>query len=213
MDDQTRLRIKNWDTFQHYKKRTPPWIKLHRSILDEIEWFALSGDAAKALVMMWIIASEKDGELPDSKTLAFRLRIDSKTLESLISELKHYLASTPLADCKQDATLETEGEAYPETETKAEIEGESRDPLPMSFIDFIGIKGHVFKDDVQQWRAVWGKLRTICDDATAVFDWAIGNYDYPVKPARFFVKDSWPTIWASYNKAQKESNWFDRIQT
>ena len=26
---------KNWSQFQHYKGRRPPWIKLHRALLDE----------------------------------------------------------------------------------------------------------------------------------------------------------------------------------
>ena len=30
-----RLHIKNWGEFQHYKKRNPPWIKLHKKLLDD----------------------------------------------------------------------------------------------------------------------------------------------------------------------------------
>ncbi len=33
-------RIKNWDKFQHFKNRRPPWIKLHREILDQPGVFA-----------------------------------------------------------------------------------------------------------------------------------------------------------------------------
>ena len=29
---------KNWSDFQHYKERNPPWIRLHRSLLDNFEW-------------------------------------------------------------------------------------------------------------------------------------------------------------------------------
>ena len=29
------LRILNWEKFQHYKVRRPPWIKLHHSLLDD----------------------------------------------------------------------------------------------------------------------------------------------------------------------------------
>jgi len=45
------MKIKNWHKFQHYKHRNPPWIKLHRGLLDDPEWFALSGDASKVLAM------------------------------------------------------------------------------------------------------------------------------------------------------------------
>jgi hypothetical protein len=104
------IRVKNWDHFQHYKNRRPPWIKLYRELLDDPQWYDLSGDAAKALIMFWLIASENNGDLPASDVLAFRLRVDSNKLDSLISELKHYLDSDMLATCLQDAIPETERE-------------------------------------------------------------------------------------------------------
>src|ERR1017187_7907027 len=100
------LRVKNWAHFQHYKGRTPPWIKLYRTLLDDPEWFALSGDASKMLANCWLLASERRGELPSLATIAFRLRMDEKRASALISQLSHWLednASDMLAECKQDA--------------------------------------------------------------------------------------------------------------
>ena len=37
----TRLRVKNWSAFQHYRHRRPPWIKLHRGLLDDFAWHRL----------------------------------------------------------------------------------------------------------------------------------------------------------------------------
>ena len=31
------MRIKNWAQFQHFKDRSPPWIKLHREFLDDYD--------------------------------------------------------------------------------------------------------------------------------------------------------------------------------
>lgn len=107
------MRIKNWRTFQHYKNRRPPWIKLYREILDDPEWFKLPGDASKMLVMCWLIASEYEGELPDIKKLSFRLRIPEKHVNDLLSNLSHWIeidASNALAQCYQDAIPEGEGE-------------------------------------------------------------------------------------------------------
>lgn len=104
-------RIKNWHTFQHYKDRRPPWIKLYRELLDDVEWYKLSGDACKALVMLWIIASDHDGELPSIPQLSFRLRLTLQKTNATLSELSHWVeqsASDVLADCKQDARPETE---------------------------------------------------------------------------------------------------------
>jgi hypothetical protein len=35
------LQVKNWRSFQHYGKRNPPWIKLHRALLDDYAFCAL----------------------------------------------------------------------------------------------------------------------------------------------------------------------------
>lgn len=114
------IKIKNWNKFQHYgDSRRPIWIKLYRELLDDVHWHELDPLAAKCLVMMWLIASENDGNLPDSKALAFRLRISERELKSLLSQLNNFLeqdASKLLADCKQDASL------YKETDREEEIE-------------------------------------------------------------------------------------------
>ena len=52
------IKIRNWAKFQHYKRRSPPWIRLYRDVIDTEEWRGLS-DAAKALLAeVWLIASE-----------------------------------------------------------------------------------------------------------------------------------------------------------
>ncbi len=82
------MRIKNWLRFQHFKDRKPPWIKLYREILDDLEWHRLSGDAAKSLVMIWLISSESDGYIPDAKTLAFRLRTSERQIIGILNDLQ-----------------------------------------------------------------------------------------------------------------------------
>jgi len=84
-------RVKNWQRFQHFKDRRPPWVKLHRDLLDDPDWHDLSGDEAKALVMIWLVASENDGNLPDNRKLAFRLRIDERQVETLLKYLSPWL--------------------------------------------------------------------------------------------------------------------------
>jgi hypothetical protein len=118
------MRIKNWQKFQHYKHRSPPWIKLYRELLDDKQWHDLDGDSAKTLVMLWLIAAENDGYLPASKVLAFRLRTSERAVERILVQCSHWFegdASNPQADCKQDATPETEkSRDRVETETETE---------------------------------------------------------------------------------------------
>ena len=118
----SNMRIKNWNKFQHFKDRRPPWVKLYRDILDDVEWFELDATSSKALVMFWLIASEYDGELPDAKTLAFRLRTTESAIKTICSKLNHWLEQDDIvmtSDGYQVVIPETERETetYTETET------------------------------------------------------------------------------------------------
>ena len=118
------MKIKNWSKFQHFKDRRPPWIKLYRDILDDIDWHQLDPLASKVLVMCWLIASEDEGQLPDTKTLAFRLRMSEKQTSDCITKLSHWLEQgdiTVISERYQDDAPETERE----TETKKEKEGKA----------------------------------------------------------------------------------------
>lgn len=115
------MRVKDWHTFQHYSTRNPPWIKLHKSILDDPDWHGLDPAHAKALVMIWLIASESDGVLPNERKLAFRLRMTEKQCASTLSALSHWIIqddSDALATRYQDASLEEDKEK--ETERDGE---------------------------------------------------------------------------------------------
>lgn len=85
------VRIKNWHKFQHFKDRRPPWVKLYRDLLDDMEWHELEPKAAKALVTLWLIASESDGELPETKKLSFRMRLPEMDVLDVFSKLSHWL--------------------------------------------------------------------------------------------------------------------------
>lgn len=119
-----KLMPKNWATFQHYKDRCPPWIKLHRDLLNDRAYMCLP-TASKALApMLWLLASEsKDGSFDASvPELEFRLRMPVKDIEiglkALVSAGFFVDASTMLAPCLQSAIPEREGETEKETEGK-----------------------------------------------------------------------------------------------
>lgn len=119
---------RNWDRFQHYKDRDPPWIKLHKNLLDDFDFHCLP-DASRALApCLWLLASEsKDGVIDaDYARLAFRLRRTPEEIEAALSPLigKGFFEvvqfdSTPLAERKPDAMPETETEAETKTPSSA----------------------------------------------------------------------------------------------
>jgi hypothetical protein len=119
------LQPKNWAVFQHYKDRCPPWIKLHRDLLNNRAYISLP-IASKALApMLWLLASEsKDGVFDGSlDELVFRLHISEKEyqdgLKPLIDKDFFVLVSGVLAERKHNAIPETETEGEKETKKKA----------------------------------------------------------------------------------------------
>lgn len=137
------LKVKNWEKFQHFKDRRPPWIKLYRDILDDREWHKLDPCSAKVLVMLWLIASEdetQNGILPCVEDLAFRLRMDEFELNQTLTNLDKWLIqhdNSTISDCYQTDAPETETEtelfahhsafdefwaAYPKKKNKGDAE-------------------------------------------------------------------------------------------
>lgn len=56
--------VKNFEKFQHYKDRSPPWIRLYNSLLDDYEFGRLP-DASKAhLLAIWLLASRYENKIP-----------------------------------------------------------------------------------------------------------------------------------------------------
>lgn len=134
----SRLSIKNWAEFQHYKDRSPPWIKLHKSLLDNYDYQRLPIASRALAPMLWLLASEsQDGTIEDDVgKLAFRLRQPEQEVRDGLEPLIHagFLVSDSnvLAGCQQDACLETERETEREAKkippAKPTVsQGESKD--------------------------------------------------------------------------------------
>lgn len=58
------LYVRNWDKFQHYKDRCPPWIKLHYELLTSSDWVMLADDSKLLAVVCMMIASRNEGAVP-----------------------------------------------------------------------------------------------------------------------------------------------------
>lgn len=119
---------KNWAEFQHYKDRAPPWIKLHKKLLDDRVYQSLPLASRALAPMLWLLASEsKDGSFDGThEELAFRLRTNIKDIAAGLKPLidKGFFSVVQdaigvLADCGQLAVPETEGETEGETKTEA----------------------------------------------------------------------------------------------
>src|SRR5579863_5213874 len=113
--------VRNFERFQHYKDRSPPWIKLYNELLDDYN-FARLPDASKwHMVAIWLLASRNDNEIPaDTKWIAGHIgateTVDLTPLQKAGFIVANQGRREMLADCKQSAGPEREVETEGETE-------------------------------------------------------------------------------------------------
>lgn len=68
------LSVKNFEQFQHYKDRTPPWIKLYNELLEDYEFSALKDTSKAHLMLIWLLASRSNNQIPyDAKWIANKI--------------------------------------------------------------------------------------------------------------------------------------------
>ena len=114
------MQIKNWSKFQHFKDRRPPWIKLHREMLDQRDINQISDCAFRVLVGLWLIASEdeaKEGNLPPIEDIEFKLRIEKAKLIKAINELDSFLIHDDITAISEEYPHDEPEERKVETET------------------------------------------------------------------------------------------------
>ena len=168
---------------------------MYRDILDDVEWHELSGDDSKTLVMLWVIASENLGELPDIKTMAFRLRTSTKQLESAVKRLSHWLITERYQDDIKVSQINSVAEVSDHQEREREKEKETDTPNGVSLSvweDFKAIrktkKAALTKTALKQIQAQADKagvslqtaLETCCERGWASYnaDWMAGKQGY-----------------------------------
>lgn len=120
--EQYPYRIRNWKKYQHYKKRNPPWVKLHTSIFASDDWASLPDNSKLVMVICIMVASKFEGHLPKSCGVIQRF-----------AYLRRKVNLKPLIDCgflvktQADASIAL-ANARPETEhiERAETETEHK---------------------------------------------------------------------------------------
>lgn len=144
------MKIKNWSRFQHFKDRRPPWIKLYRDLLDDPDWHELDAEAAKILVSLWLLASEdeeQEGNLPDAKRIAFRLRMPVNKVNQALTKLSHWLYPDDIGVISERYQSDA-----PETETETETEAEKNKRRDIIIVVF------------DYWRSTMRSKRAMLDE-------------------------------------------------
>jgi hypothetical protein len=135
------LRIREWDRLQHYKHRSPPWIKLHRDFMRSPAWVS-GDDASRTLaVACMMLAAETDNRIPFDPTYIRRVAYlnQDPNFDQLIAVqfIEVIDASNSLADCKRGAS-DVHTNAMPEKsrEETEKRESQSREEKPRCALCF-----------------------------------------------------------------------------
>ena len=178
--------MKNWERFQHYKRRSPPWIKLHRELLNDFAFQSLKDAARSHLIMIWVLAAGTDGVIPANATfIASRIGATSPI------DLDAIIAS---------GLLETVDDGTPEAETPPKTKRAQRQsPLNGAFDVFY--KAYPKKKNRADAERAWlslapddelcAKISTAIEQQKETTDWRKDNGKYVPYPASWLNGRRW----------------------
>lgn len=97
--------VKNFDRFQHYKDRSPPWIKLYNELLDDYEFSRLPDASKWHLIAIWMLASRSENKIPlDPTWVARRINADCEVNLDALLAAGFIVADQSLQETEQDAS-------------------------------------------------------------------------------------------------------------
>jgi hypothetical protein len=107
------LRVKNFEKYQHYSKRRPPWIKLYFALLSDSDFSLMSSASKMHTIAIMLLASQYDNKIPFNKkwitqVIVAQERINWDEVLSSGFVICYQDASNALASCKQHASTDTE---------------------------------------------------------------------------------------------------------
>lgn len=76
--------VPNWAEFQHYRNRSPVWIKAYTALLDNPEWCTLTVAEQGILLNVWLLYARTEGRLSYARlTREIRPRLARKHFDRL----------------------------------------------------------------------------------------------------------------------------------
>ena len=123
MQNYDYLRVKNFERYQHYSKRKPPWIKLYFSLLSDPDFVGMTDASKLHTIAIMLLASQYDNKIPFNKAWIQRAifantRINWNEVLSSGFVICYQDASTMLATRKHVASTDTEVQKYRSTEVQ-----------------------------------------------------------------------------------------------
>ncbi len=194
------LHIKNWDKWQTYRRDRgqPPWIKVHRRVMRNLEWLELTDAERGQLVAMWLLAADHDGVIPASPQAIQKICFMTKPLN-----LNKFIELGFLENdgCQPDANLTPERRQpdAPKAEESREEKIREEETLAQAF-KFFWLKYPKKKSKGEAEKA-WMKIKpdqALIDqimekikEAVKSYDWIKESGKYIPYPATWLNKGGW----------------------
>ena len=125
------LRVRNWEKFQHYKDRRPPWIKYHVELLQDFDLTSLDYVTQLLYDRLLLIAALTDNNVPFSSEYIGRIAaIDEQHVAEGVEKLLEQ-GFLVLCERKRSASkhlARRSAGAIPETETETEKRQRHKEP-------------------------------------------------------------------------------------
>jgi hypothetical protein len=58
------IHIVNYEKFQHYNKPNPPWLKFHRTVLEDYYHRSMPDEVKWQLAVLWLLAARHENNIP-----------------------------------------------------------------------------------------------------------------------------------------------------
>jgi hypothetical protein len=196
------LCIPNWDEFQHYKDRSPPWIKLHNQLLEDYE-FECMPDASKAhLLCIWLLASRTGNKIKaDSEWIGRKIGATDPVDIDIMIRSGFLQLNQEDGDRLQDAS-----KALQEVEQNACLEGEREQSRA---------EGEESKSEVEKPKKSGFKKPTIEEINSYLMEKGINDFQYAEKIWHFYESKGWVVGKAKMKswKSAISSNWIQSYTT
>lgn len=98
--------VVDFDKFQHYKDRSPPWIKLYNDKLDDYEFARLSDAARFHLLAIMLLASRSENKIPyDPVWVSGRINSTETVQLDVLVSAGFIVLNQPLQSSEQAASV------------------------------------------------------------------------------------------------------------
>ena len=159
--------IKDWHHFQHYKKGNKnfsdemKWFKLYgRKLMQDKSYMSLDPNTRDTLHMLWMMASQRDGVLPEIEDIAFISRKDQADVNA---HMEYFLERDIFIQPYDDQAYI---DLYANEEILDEITGEYHGGFPTGSNEQLLALDNMHETDRVNWlqKAEKGTLSAVYDD-------------------------------------------------